>query len=77
MYVCIIDIHNYLYINIFVYITNIYYIYNIYIYMYIFISIDHLAVRVTVMISAVIYVFLDRRWFFKPLSYETFCDLLF
>ena len=45
--------------------------------MYIFISIDNLAVRVTVMISAVIYVFLDRRWFFKPLSYETFCDLLF
>ena len=40
--------------------------------MYIFILIDHLAVRVTVMISAVIYVFLDRRWFLNHYPMKLF-----
>ena len=43
--------------------------------MYIFI--DRLAVRITAIISAVVWpiVFNTKRWLFKPLSYENFCDL--
>ena len=43
--------------------------------MYVFI--DRLAVRITAVISAVVWpiVFNTKSWLFKPLSYETFCDL--
>ena len=50
------------------------------------IFIDHLVVFITVMISAwydllslilkkETYVFIDNRWLFKPLSYETSCGM--
>ena len=43
--------------------------------MYIFI--DRLAVRITAIISAVVWPIVSntKRWLFKPLSYENFCDL--